>query len=249
MTRIVALVGWLCRQLSLSEVFIAAAIILEVLNGDRPDIKCKDSFRQEHPHYRKYDVDPESPLTECPAPKARTPSADYKQLLEQYRLAHGKELKPVKRQAGATHVPRSIHCPNCHAPGRYLYHNDGKKRSQLRCKVCSELFKTHGKRRSPKTKFWCPVCGAALYLWKQSSVMSIYKCPNNQCPRYLSTRARLNAKERNLQPRKSSQFKLRYQYREHHFDPKYLLPASPHASHSTSQSSPPSRWPCHWKKR
>lgn len=230
MTRIVALVGWLCRQLSLGELFTAAAIILEVLNGERPDIKCKDSFCEEHPQYRKYDVDPEPPLTECPPPKQRTPSVDYKQLLEQYRLTHGKELKPVRRRAGSTHVPRSVRCPNCHAPGKYLYHNDGKKRSQLRCKVCHDLFKADGSHRLAKAKFWCPLCGGALYLWKQSSVMSIYKCPNDNCPRYLSAKARLNAKECKLQPRKSSQFKLRYQYREHHFDPKYLVPASPDAS-------------------
>jgi transposase-like protein len=224
-------VGWFCRQLSVDDLLIAAAIILDVINGDHPDIKCKDSFRQEHPQYRKYDVDPEPPLTDCPAPKQRTPSADYKQLLEQYRLTHDKELKPVRRHSDSTHVPRSVRCPNCRAPGHYLYHNDGKKRSQLRCKVCKELFKADGTRRSSKTKFWCPLCGAALYLWKQSPAISIYKCPSDRCPRYLSAKARLNAKERELQPRKSSQFKLRYQYREHHFDPRYLTPASPDAEH------------------
>lgn len=231
MNRIVGLVGWFCRQLSLQELLTAATLILEVLEGKRLDIKCRDAFRQEHPHYRQYDVDPEPPLTACPAPKQRTPSGDYQQLLEQYRLTHGQKLKPVNRRDNSTQVPRSVRCPNCHAPGKYLYHNDGKQRSQLRCKVCGELFKADGSHRSPKAKFWCPLCGAALYVWKQSSVMSIYKCPNDQCPRYISAKAQLNPKEQKLQPSKTSQFKLRYQYREHHFDPKYLVPAAPDTSH------------------
>ena len=60
--------------------------------------------------------------------------------------------------------------------------------------------------------------------------MTIYKCPNDNCPKYLSAKSKLNAKEQKLQPQKSSQFKLRYQYREYHFDPEYLVTASPQTS-------------------
>ena len=230
MNRIVSLVSWFCRQLSLEELFTAAAIILEVLNDDRPDIKCKDSFRLEHPNYRKYDVDPETPLTECPAPKRRQPMAEWKALLDLHRLNNGKELKPVRRRDASASVPNATRCPNCNAPGKYLYYNDGKKRSQLLCKVCHQLSKVAYRRHPSQAKYWCPCCDSALYLWKQSEILSIYKCPNDQCPRYLSAKAKLNAKERKLQKSKSSQFKLRYQYREYHFDPKYLVPASPQSS-------------------
>lgn len=227
MERIISLVRWFCRQLSLEELFTAAAIILEVLNDDRPDIKCKDAFRQEHPNYRKYDVDPEPPLTECPAPKRRQPTADWKSLRKLYRHNNGKELKPVKRRDPSTSVLNSIRCPTCHAPGKYIYYNDGKKRSQLRCKVCSDLFKLDGHHRPIKSKYWCPHCDSALYLWKKSEIVTSYKCPNDQCPRYLAAKRKLNSKEQKLQQEKSSQFKLRYQWREYHFDPKYLTPASP----------------------
>lgn len=230
MKHIVSLVRWFCRQFSLEELFIATSIILEVLNDDRPDIKCKDSFHQEHPNYRKYDVDPKPPLTECPTPERRQPSADWKTLLELYHLNNGKDLKPVSRRDKATSILNSVRCPNCNAPGKYIYYNDGKKRSQLRCKVCSSLFKINYHHRPCAATYWCPYCRNALYLWKKSEIMTIYKCPNDNCPEYLSAKSKLNAKERKLQPQKSSQFKLRYQYREYHFDPKYLVPASPQTS-------------------
>lgn len=227
MKRIVSLVAWFCRQLSLEELFTAAAIILEVLNDERPDIKCKDAFRQEHPNYRKYDVDPEPPLTECPPPKRREPTADWKALLHAHLLNTGKELKPVRRRDPSASVPNPTRCPNCNAPGKYLYYNDGKKRSQLLCKVCDQLSKVAYRRHPSQAKYWCPCCNSALYLWKKSEIQTIYKCPNDQCSRYRSAKAKLNAKERKLQKSKSSQFKLRYQYREYHYDPKYLVPASP----------------------
>jgi len=228
--RIISLVTWFCRQLSLEELFIAAAIILEVLNDDRPDIKCKNHFRQQHPNYRKYDVDPEQPLIECPPPKRREPTDSWEALLHTYRINTGKDLKPVRRHDRATSVQKSTRCPHCNAPGKYIYYNDGKKRSQLLCKVCNQLSKVAYRRHPSQSKYWCPCCNNALYLWKKSEILTIYKCPNDQCPRYLSAKAKLNAKERKLQKSKSSQFKLRYQYREYHFDPKYLVPASPQTS-------------------
>jgi len=228
--RILSLVRWFCRQLSLEELFAAAAIILEVLNDDRPDIKCKDSFRLEHPNYRKYDVDPDPPLTECPAPKRRQPDTDWKTLREIYRLNNGKDLQPVKRRDKSTSILNSIRCPHCNAPGKYIYYNDGKIRSQLRCKVCNTLSQTCYHQRPGKTDLWCPHCGSALYLWKKSEIITSYKCPSDNCPAYLAAKNKLNSKEQKLQNQKSSQFKLRYQWREYHFDPKYLVPASPQTS-------------------
>jgi len=228
MKRIISLVRWFCRQLTLKELSIAVSIFLEVLYDKRPDIKTKDDFKNQHPNYRKFGVDPEPPLTECPPPKITQPSADWKQLLEQYRLKNGKRLKPVKRRHQASSVASSIRCPHCNAPASYLYYNDGKKRYQLRCKVCHVLFPAkHRHRLSIKTKYWCPICHSALYRWKQSEIVTIYKCPNHKCPRYLEAKSKLNRLEKELQNQKSSQFKLRYQYRAYHFDPADLVPASP----------------------
>lgn len=85
-------------------------------------------------------------------------------------------------------------------------------------------------RHERKTKYWCPHCNAALYIWKQRTLETIYKCPNNQCPAYLSAKGKLNPKEKILQKEKSSQFKLRYQYREYHFSTQQLQHCAPDAS-------------------
>jgi len=137
----------------------------------------------------------------------------------------------VKHRLSSLLVPNSEKCVICGAPNIYLYYNDGKKRTQIRCKVCWTLFtisKRHRKRN--KTKYWCPYCEKALYKWKEEQFCTIYKCGNDKCPAYLKQKDRLNPDEKNIQKTKTSQFKLRYQYREYHFNPNQLkipLPQKP----------------------
>ncbi len=128
-------------------------------------------------------------------------------------------------------MPEKVVCPHCDAPAAYLYYNDGQKRSQIRCKICGYLGQIQ-KRFRPvcKAKYWCPYCGAAMYLWKQQNLATIYKCPNDHCPVYLEAKKKLNAEEKILQKQRSSQFKLRYQYREYHFSEEQLKPSAPDAS-------------------
>lgn len=128
-------------------------------------------------------------------------------------------------------VPKTETCVVCGAPHIYLYYNDGKKRTQLKCKVCWALFtisKRH--RHRNKTEYWCPYCEHALYKWKEERLCTIYKCGNNNCTAYLKRKRELNPNEKDIQKAKSSQFKLRYQYREYHFKPNQLripLPKKP----------------------
>jgi transposase-like protein len=68
-----------------------------------------------------------------------------------------------------------------------------------------------------------------LYVWKQRHPETLYKCPNDQCPAYLKAQAKLNPAEKKLQQQRSSQFKLRYQYREYHFSNQLLQHAAPQA--------------------
>jgi len=120
-------------------------------------------------------------------------------------------------------VPDSETCIVCGAPHTYLYYNDGKKRTQLRCKVCWTLFTISKRyRHRNKTKYWCPYCEYALYKWKEEKLCTIYKCGNDNCPAYLKRKKELNPDEKGIQKTKSSQFKLRYQYREYHFQPNQL---------------------------
>jgi len=86
------------------------------------------------------------------------------------------------------------------------------------------------RRLTHKTKFWCPVCNSALYIWKHRRDCSLYKCPNDQCPTFIKNLKKLNPLEKILRKTKSSQFKLRYQYREHHFTNEQLKHSTPEQS-------------------
>ena len=109
-------------------------------------------------------------------------------------------------------------CLCCQAPHDYLYFNDGKKRSQIRCKVCGLLFQIrHRFRNNRKSKLFCPHCGLALFRWKVQQEVTIHKCPNDNCPHRLQAIAKLNPAERALMKEHSSQFKINYQYREYHY--------------------------------
>lgn len=116
----------------------------------------------------------------------------------------------------------------CNAPSSYLYFNDGKKRSQIKCKVCGHLFQIqHRFRNWRKSKLFCPHCGLALFRWKIQTEVTIHKCSNDNCPHRLQAIAKLNPAERALQKERSSQFKLNYQYREYHFKPEELDHSAP----------------------
>lgn len=227
---ITALVRWLCRKLTLDELVRAAAIILEVINDQREDIKPRNDFQEKHPNYRKFTVDPEPPRLEpFPIPDPE-PTLDYRQLLAAHREQTGKTLRPVVRRPEARTPPPNAHCDRCHAPAAYLYRNDGKKGNQLKCKVCGLLFPSHRCRRESKAKYWCPYCGQALYRWKEEGHATIYKCGNDHCSCYLANLTGLNPKERLLhESGRASQFKVRYQYREYHLSPAQLRTSQPEA--------------------
>jgi len=137
--------------------------------------------------------------------------------LEAYQAKHGRPLKTVKTQDGKS-VPQTEQCPFCNAPHTYLYYNNGKARSQLRCKVCKSNFNADNRfKRALKAKYYCPYCQFALYRWKTMLHVIIHKCPNDNCQHRINALNQLNPAERILQKTKSSQFKLNYTYREYLF--------------------------------
>ena len=134
----------------------------------------------------------------------------------------------VKRRGNTPIVPQQITCPVCNAPHEYLYFNDGKKKSQLKCKVCGLLFQVEQRfRKHDKSKYFCPYCGYALFRWKSRKEVTIYKCCNDVCQHRIQALAKLNPAERALQKKRTSQFKLCYQYREYHYKPKELVHSTP----------------------
>ncbi len=155
---------------------------------------------------------------------------NWKELLKKFQRTHGHALKPIKRRSADKKVPEHLACPNCEAPSQFLYFNDGKRRQQILCKLCGTLSQIAKRFRKSKAKYWCPHCGYALYRWKQQQLCTIYKCDNDCCPAYLKALKKLNAKEKELRKTKSSQFKLRYQYREFHYTEEHLKHSAPQVS-------------------
>jgi len=228
MSKIARFVIWICSKFTKNEIQQIIAGLLDVLENRNPEVKPKDDFKEKHPNYRIFSVDPLAPLTGPQhLKKEPTPSRDWRDLLASYEKKHRKPLSPVKYRAGSPRVPESTHCPSCQAPHAYLYYNDGKKQSQLLCKVCGELFQQMKRFRQSKTKYYCPHCQHALFTWKQKKEVTFYKCCNDHCPHRARRMGKLNEREKTLITKRSSQFKLSYQYREYHYQPHELTHARP----------------------
>lgn len=226
MNKITRLVLWLCRKFTRSDLETLIEQLREVLAGHEPEIHPRDDFRQQHPHYRDFYVDPHAPLIQPPAASSPLPKLDWQQLRAEYERSHAQPLTPVKRRGGRA-LPAACRCAHCGAPHDFLYLNDGRQGSQLRCKVCGRLSQLASRHRPAKTPYWCPYCHSALYRWKQQPDCTIYKCPCDRCPHYLQKQRALQWNEKLLQQLRLSQFKLRYQYREYHFQPAQLAPSAP----------------------
>ena len=228
MNRIEKFAAWICRKLLRAELELLVAVLTAVLAGRRRDMEIRDEFRQAHPHYRQFTVDPKAPRTAPPEPpRPQPPALDWQERCAAYEAKHGKPLAPVRCRDETSRVPAGHTCGHCGAPSEYLSFNNGKQRSQLRCKVCGGLSPVARRLRpSARAKYWCPHCGLALYRWKVQPDVTLYKCGNDHCPAYLKNLDRLNAAEKKLRQERPSQFALRYIYREYHFRPDQLaLPA------------------------
>lgn len=156
MSKIARFVIWICSKFTRAEIEQILAGLSDVLSNRNPEIKLKDDFKEKHPNYRIFSVDPLPPLTE--------PSA--KQLNQRFR-------------------------------------------------------------KNEKSKYFCPYCNLALFRWKVRKEVTIYKCSNDNCPHRTAALNKLNPSERSLQNKRSSQFKLCYQYREYHYKPNELNHCQP----------------------
>lgn len=234
MRTITGLVHWFCSQLTENELIEAISILLDVFHGKRKDIRLQSQFREEHPNYRQFTVPDTPPLTTAPEASPPPADQDWRELLSRHRAQTGRERRPVRRHCNSFVPPADCRCEHCNAPAEWLYVNDGKKCSQLRCKICDGLSPVRRIRHTAQGPFWCPHCGYAMYKWKQDDNRTIYKCPDRKCPHYRSAYSKLNAAEKLLQKSgMRSQFKLHYQWAVLHYDPASIRPASPHASNSS----------------
>lgn len=220
---LIKIIKWFCSKLTYNELASAIVIFHEVLNCSRKDIQLK--AEEKPPHYREFRVDPVPPL---PAPGDETESGllDWKKLKKDKELISGKPIKPVKARNGKS-LPPGSKCRHCNAPKQYLYLNNGKLLSQLKCKICRKTSPANGSRRKCKSKYFCPYCSNALFKWKESKQLTIYKCPSYTCPHYLQNKEQLTHDEKVIrsQQKYNPNFKLHYQYREYHISPDDLKTA------------------------
>jgi rubredoxin len=139
MNKIARFVIWICSKFNKAEVVQIINGLQQVLAERSPEVKFKDDFKEKHPNYRDFYVDPLPPLTEKPTKKISPPVLDWQELLTAYEQREGRSLMPIRPRKGFS-VPKECHCVHCGAPPHYLYYNDGKRKSQVRCKVCGLFF-------------------------------------------------------------------------------------------------------------
>ena len=73
MSKIARFVIWICSKFTKNEIQQIIAGLLDVLEDRNPEVKPKDDFKEKHPNYRNFSVDPLAPLTEPPQPKNLSP--------------------------------------------------------------------------------------------------------------------------------------------------------------------------------
>jgi putative transposase len=220
---LIRIIRWFCRRLTFNELASAVVIFHEVLSGARKDISFKPDERP--PHYRQFRVDQLQPL---PAPDTPADLIDWEILKKNIEQKTGKIIKPVQHRNDKK-PPPGCKCSHCYAPGKYLYLNNGKLQSQVKCKICGKTSPSHGNKRKRVTKYLCPHCSRALSKWKQSKQSTIYKCFSYVCPHYLNNEILLTKEEQVMRDKQKydPNFKLHYQYREYHISPDDLITARP----------------------
>ena len=171
---------WICSKFTRKEMEQIIQGLIEILANRNPGVKPIDDFKEKHPNYRNFFVDPEPPFK---VPPQKAPKLNWKELLSNYQKEKGHPLLPVNNKYPETKAPKGSLCKVCDAPTEYLYFNDGKKRSQLKRKVCSFLSQVHPRHRN-KALYFCPHCSHSLYLWKGRKDVSIYKCDNDRGPSF-----------------------------------------------------------------
>ena len=144
MSKIARFVIWICSKFTRIEIEQIITGLSDVIANRNPEVKPKDDFKEKHPNYRVFSVDPLPPLTEPSAKQPVQAAKDYKLLLTQYHAKQGKPLRPVKQMANSPKVPPLTVCPLCNAPHNYIYYNDGKKRSS-QFKLCYQYREYHYK--------------------------------------------------------------------------------------------------------
>ena len=170
------------------------------------------AFDDSHsPKYQKFKID------ELPKIISFKQDWEWTDLISYYKQRYNKTIKPVFRR-GECNIPEDCRCHLCNAPFQYLMWNDGKKKSQLLCKVCQNRFSPSDNSRFSKTSVLrCPHCSHTLVRKKDRKHFIIHKCVNPKCPYYLHNLKKVD-KEHLEEDYGKNKYKLHYIYREFTID-------------------------------
>ena len=134
-------------------------------------------------------------------------------LISYYQQRYHKTIRPVFRRVECD-IPNDCTCPACDAPVDYLMWNDGKKKSQVLCKVCQSRFSPTKDNRFSKTNVLrCPHCSHSLVPKKNRKHFIVHKCVNPKCSYYLHNLKKVDKSDLNKDYGKNK-YKLHYIYRE-----------------------------------
>jgi len=88
MKKVERFIIWICSKFTRREIEYIIQGLQDVLSNRNPEVKPKDDFKEKHPNYREFSVDPEPPLTTRP-PKTITPKLSWKKLLTEHLKKRG----------------------------------------------------------------------------------------------------------------------------------------------------------------
>ena len=168
------------------------------------------AFDDSHsPKYQKFKID------ELPRIISYEQDWKWNDLISYYEKRYGKTIKPTFRRVECD-IPDELTCPVCSAPKPYLSWNDGKKKTQIRCKICLNLHSPSDDSRFSKShKLRCPHCSYILEPIKSRKHFIIHKCKNPKCPYYRNNLRKVDKKHLSEEKYK---YKLHYIYREFQID-------------------------------
>ena len=62
---------WICKKFNREQIQLIVGELKNVLGDPNAEIQPKDTFKEDHPNYRSFDVDPNPPLTKKPKKKRK----------------------------------------------------------------------------------------------------------------------------------------------------------------------------------
>jgi hypothetical protein len=72
LSKIARFVVWICSKFTKTEIEQIVVGLSDVLENRNPEIKPRDDFKEKHPNYRSFIVDPKPPLTQPPDSKKKS---------------------------------------------------------------------------------------------------------------------------------------------------------------------------------